>query len=30
LLLAAVFVAIEWFVELRARSLWDPDASHGK
>lgn len=30
LLLAAVFVAIEWFVELRARSLWDPDATHGE
>jgi hypothetical protein len=30
LLLVAVFVAIEWFVELRARSLWDPDASHGE
>lgn len=26
LLLAVVFVAIEGFVELRARSLWDPDA----
>ena len=30
LLLAALFVAIEWFVELRARSLWDPNAAHGK
>ena len=26
LLLAVVFVAIEGFVELRERSLWDPDA----
>ena len=26
LLLAVVFMAIECFVELRARSLWDPDA----
>ena len=24
LLLAAVCIAIEWFIELRARSLWDP------
>ena len=30
LLLAVVFVAIEWFVELRERSLWDPDAAHGE
>ena len=30
LLLAAVCIAIEWFVELRARSLWDPEAAHGE
>ncbi len=30
LLLAFVVVAIEWFVELRARSLWDPGTSSGE
>ena len=30
LLLAVVFVAIEWFLELRARSLWDPGTASGE